>query len=60
MSSLRYPYNYHVYNVTKPFVVTSGPIAGWFEQPGQGVQYEMSSNVMTLVAGGFLERVPLT
>jgi Tuberculosis necrotizing toxin len=60
MNSLRYPYNYHVYTVTKPFEVISGPIAGWFEQPGQGVQYEMSSDVMDLVAGGFLERVQLT
>jgi len=58
-SSPLYPYNYHVYNVTQSFQVTSGPIAGWFEQPGQGVQYEMSSNVMTLVAGGFLARVAL-
>jgi len=58
-STAVYPYNYHVYNVIKPFEVTSGPIAGWFEQPGQGVQYEMSSDVMTLVAGGFLARVPL-
>jgi len=59
-SSPLYPYNYHVYKVTKPFEVTSGPIAGWFEQPGQGVQYEMSSNVMTLVTGGFLSRVLLS
>lgn len=59
MNLLRYPYNYHVYNVIKPFEVISGPIAGWFEQPGQGVQYEMSSNVLTLVAEGFLARVPL-
>jgi len=58
-SSPVYPYNYHVYNVTKPFEVISGPIAGWFEQPGQGVQYQMPSNVMDLVAGGFLARVPL-
>ena len=37
----------------------SGPIASWFEQPGQGVQYKMSSNVKDLIAGGHLERVPL-
>jgi len=57
-SSSVYPYyNYHVYTVIKPFEVLTGPIAGWFEQPGQGVQYHMSSNVMTMVAEGFLERV---
>jgi hypothetical protein len=55
----RYPYNYHVYNVTKPFIVNAGPIAGWFGQPGQGVQYFSSSNIMTLLNGGFLERVNL-
>lgn len=57
---LRYPYNYHVYKVINPFQVVSGPIAGWFEQPGQGVQYQMSSDIMTLVAGGFLARVSLS
>jgi len=55
-SSPVYPYNYHVYTVTNSFNVVSGPIAGWFEQPGQGVQYQMLSNIMTLVEGGFLAR----
>ena len=26
-----YPYNYHVYEVAKPFVVLSGPIAGKYK-----------------------------
>ncbi|KAF9203298.1 hypothetical protein BGZ49_006558 [Haplosporangium sp. Z 27] len=50
-----YPYNYHVYNVTKEFVVQAGPIAPWFGQPGQGVQYFSTRNIMTLIADGFLE-----
>jgi len=58
-SSPVYPFNYHVYKVTKPFQVLSGPTAGSYEQPGQGVQYKMSSNITTLVAKGFLSRVPL-
>lgn len=54
-----YPYNYHVYKVIKTFEALSGPIAGWFGQPGQGVQFQLSSNIMTLLSGGFIERVTL-
>ncbi|KAK0746777.1 hypothetical protein B0T18DRAFT_466108 [Schizothecium vesticola] len=52
-----FPYNYHVYRVTRPLLVRAGPIAPWFGQPGQGVQYETSENVTTLVAMDFLKRV---
>jgi hypothetical protein len=61
-----YPNSYHVYVVAKEFDVSSGPIAGsyipfaskevliiilgWFGQPGQGTQYETSSDIMTLVS----------
>jgi len=45
--------------VIKPFVVTSGTIAAWFGQPGQGTQYQASSNISTLVDNGSLERVNL-
>jgi len=55
----RYPYNYHVYKVLKQFTVLSGPIAGWFGQPGQGVQYQLSTNIMGLLSGGYIERVDL-
>jgi len=55
-----YPYNYHVYEVTQAFNVLSGPIAGWFGQPGQGTQYQTYQNVMTLISGGFLNRVNTT
>ncbi|KAF9980100.1 hypothetical protein BGZ75_008826 [Mortierella antarctica] len=54
-----YPNNYYVYRVLKAFDVLSGPIAPWFGQAGQGVQYFTSSNVMTLINDKILERVPL-
>ena len=52
-----YPYNYHVYQVTKVFAVSAGPIRAWFEQPGQGTQYVTNSSVGDLVAGGYLKRL---
>ncbi|KAL2215632.1 hypothetical protein M432DRAFT_642650 [Thermoascus aurantiacus ATCC 26904] len=52
-----YPYNYHVYQVTKEFVVGMGPIAPWFEQPGMGTQYVAYSRVIDLVNGGYLRRL---
>jgi len=55
-----YPYNYHVYEVVKSFDVLSGPIAAWFGQPGQGTQYLTYSNILTLVNGGYLQRVNTT
>jgi len=58
-SSPKYPYNYHVYKVIKPFVVASGPIAGWFGQPGQGTQYQTTVNVLGLISAGSIERVDL-
>jgi hypothetical protein len=39
---MSYPFGYHVYRVLTPFNVTSGPIAAWFGQPGQGVQYHLT------------------
>ena len=50
----RFPYNYHVYSVIKPLKVLAGPIAPWFGQPGQGVQYQTYVNVATLIADGYL------
>lgn len=55
----RFPINYHVYQVLQPLTVLAGPIAGWFGQPGQGVQYQLSSNIMTLLSEGFIARVSL-
>ncbi|KAF9561119.1 hypothetical protein EC968_005835 [Mortierella alpina] len=54
-----YPNNYHVYRVVEDFVVLSGPIAPWFGQAGQGVQYLTPSNIKTLIQDKILERVPL-
>jgi len=34
----------------EPLVVMSGPIAPWFGQPGQGVQYELTVPVRDLLA----------
>lgn len=51
----KFPYNYHVYSVVKPFKVLAGPIAPWFGQPGQGVQYQTYTNVLTLIADGYLK-----
>lgn len=53
----RFPYNYHVYIVRKSFTVNAGPIAAWYGQPGQGVQYKLNESVQTLVNSGVLERV---
>lgn len=65
----RYPFNYHLYRVAKEFTVASGPVAAWFEQPGQGVQYMINQdsvgkvpantfvNVDYLVKNGYLVRL---
>lgn len=62
-----YPYDYHLYRVTRDVVVCAGPIAPTFEQPGNGVQYVTSSqacddptprpNVAALVANRTLVRL---
>jgi hypothetical protein len=54
-----FPYNYHVYEVTKEFDILLGPIAPWFEQPGFGSQLLAESSVNDLLAGGFLKRLEL-
>jgi hypothetical protein len=54
------PYNYHLYQVLRAFDVVSGPIAAWFEQPGQGVQYNLSFNISTLLCDGFIREVDTT
>ncbi|KAF7290801.1 hypothetical protein MIND_01321100 [Mycena indigotica] len=50
-------YDYHIYRVLKPFDVRSGPIAAWFDQPGQGTQYFVqNATVAGLLRDGFLEK----
>ncbi|KAJ5236860.1 hypothetical protein N7489_006951 [Penicillium chrysogenum] len=58
-SNSSFPYNYHVYEVTKEFDVLLGPIAAWFEQPGFGSQLLARSSVADLLKGGFLKRLEL-
>lgn len=52
----RIPYGYHLYSVAIEFDVEAGPIAPWFEQPGQGTQYELPNDqtVKQLVDLGYL------
>ncbi|KAK3317994.1 hypothetical protein B0H66DRAFT_575033 [Apodospora peruviana] len=50
-----FPYNYHVYRVIKPLLVEAGPIAPWFRQPGQGVQYSLSQNISMLLNQQYLQ-----
>ncbi|KAM3497280.1 hypothetical protein MY10362_009363 [Beauveria mimosiformis] len=47
-------YNYHVYEVIKDLTVEAGPIAPWFEQPGNGIQYHLAMPVWQAVRDGFL------
>ncbi|KAH8905774.1 hypothetical protein BR93DRAFT_997870 [Coniochaeta sp. PMI_546] len=56
-SNPEFPYNYHVYIVRQSFTVIAGPIAPWYGQPGQGVQYKLNESVQTLVNAGVLKRV---
>ncbi|MFE4593207.1 TNT domain-containing protein [Streptomyces laurentii] len=64
-----YPCDYHVYEVTRSFVVWEGSIAPWFEQPGGGRQIKLDPaflnpgegqrlNVKWLLDNGYLVRVP--
>ncbi|EFX02270.1 hypothetical protein CMQ_2319 [Grosmannia clavigera kw1407] len=55
-----FPYNYHVYRVIQSFEVEAGPIAPWFGQPGQGVQYKLNGTILSLINDGFVERVNIT
>ncbi|MCM3883293.1 TNT domain-containing protein [Frankia sp. R82] len=40
--------DHHEYRVLRPFAVYGGPIAGWFGQPGGGLQYQLDG---TLIPG---------
>ncbi|WZH42258.1 uncharacterized protein QYS62_003248 [Fusarium acuminatum] len=44
-SDMKFPNNYHVYNVTRSFTVFAGPIKPWFGQPGFGVQFFLGVGV---------------
>ncbi|MEU8826038.1 TNT domain-containing protein [Streptomyces sp. NPDC048636] len=49
-----YPFGYHLYKVSKPFLVEAGPIRPWFGQPGEALQYLTGPSVAQLVAAGNL------
>ncbi len=64
-----FPCDYHLYEVTRAFVVWEGSIAPWFEQPGGGRQIKLDPvfldpgegqrlNVKWLLDNGYLVRVP--
>lgn len=64
-----FPCDYHLYEVTRSFVVWEGSIAPWFEQPGGGRQIKLDAaflnpgegqrlNVKWLLDNGYLVRVP--
>ncbi|RHZ70709.1 hypothetical protein CDV55_104528 [Aspergillus turcosus] len=55
----KYPYNYHVYEVTDKFIVGLGPVAPWFEQPGMGTQFMTYNNISYLADHGYLRRLSL-
>lgn len=59
--------NYHDYEILKRFDVDAGPIAGWFDQPGGGLQYQLDGrlipgapaqlNVQWLLQNGYLQEI---
>ncbi|CAM6105954.1 unnamed protein product [Calypogeia fissa] len=54
-----YPHQYHIYRVIKSLILTGGPIAPWFGQPGLGTQFHTAAigDITTLKAKGYLEEV---
>ncbi|KAL5046646.1 hypothetical protein BDW71DRAFT_197310 [Aspergillus fruticulosus] len=52
-----YPFNYHVYQVEKEFVVGLGPIARRLEQPGMGTQIVAYTNALGSIKGKTLRRL---
>ena len=48
---------YHKYRVLKPLPAKMGTIAGWFEQPGGGIQYKTEKMVQDLLNEGYIEEI---
>lgn len=48
----------NAYQVVKPIEADVGPAAPWFDQPGMGMQYELSAPVQTLIDSGHLRPIP--
>ena len=47
----------NVYEVIKPFEVTSGKTAPWFGEKGGGTQYKLDVSIKELLDGGFIKEV---
>jgi hypothetical protein len=45
---------YNSYEVIKPFDVNSGIAAPWFDQPGQGTQYQLPMSIRELIRKGYI------
>ncbi len=46
------------YEVIQAIEVSAGKVAGWFGQPGGGVQYELGTSIQDLLDRGFLRALP--
>ncbi|HEY7486519.1 MAG TPA: TNT domain-containing protein [Streptosporangiaceae bacterium] len=63
----KFPFNYHRYEVARPFRVRAGMVAPAFEQPGGGVQFKAEPtllpeappllSILWLLRNGYLSRV---
>ena len=54
-----YNAGYHVYEVAKPIGgVRAGPAKPWFNQPGNGTQYQLPQSVQSHVNAGDLVEIP--
>lgn len=54
-----YAADYHVYEVQKPISgVRAGPAEPWFNQPGNGTQYQLPQSVESHIVAGELVEIP--
>lgn len=60
MPNESYPFHYRMYEVARPFAVVAVPITGAFGQQGLGTQFLVLGSILSLVNGGFLDRLNLT
>ncbi|MFB7293605.1 TNT domain-containing protein [Actinacidiphila glaucinigra] len=54
-----YPFNYHLYKVVRSFAVSAGPVAPFYGQPGNGLQYvlPLGDSVANHITNGDLIRL---
>ena len=48
---------YHKYRVLRPLPVKMGTIAGWFDQPGGGIQYKTEKTVFDLLDEVYIKEI---